>query len=129
MTVPRANPGGWRRWGWSREAGRVAPAGIPSFAQPPRLARHLARAPPPGPPSPETGVAHRSACGGDGSRGGGALRFGARYGSSDSLPTAPACRASQSVERVGGILDEGLLAGDGGSAHGGLAGGRGAGAE
>src|SRR5207245_707847 len=27
--------------------------------KPPRLARHLARAPPPGPPSPETGVARR----------------------------------------------------------------------
>jgi len=62
---------------------------VPSSAQPPRLARLLARAPPPGPPSPETGVARRPASGGDGSRGGGALRFGARYGSSDSLPTAP----------------------------------------
>src|SRR6266700_1758505 len=58
----------------------------PSSAQPPRLARLLARAPPPGPPSPETGVARRPACGGDDSRGGCPLRFGARYGSSDSLP-------------------------------------------
>src|SRR5207245_5933457 len=35
--------------------------GVPSSAQPPRLARLLARAPPPGPPSPETGVARRPA--------------------------------------------------------------------
>src|SRR5207253_7403190 len=41
-----------------------AVAGTPSSAQPPRLARHLARAPPPGPPSPETGVARRPAYGG-----------------------------------------------------------------
>ena len=33
--------------------------GLPASAQPPRLARLLARAPPPGPPSPETGVARR----------------------------------------------------------------------
>src|SRR5439155_8666174 len=60
--------------------------------KPPRLARHLARAPPPAPPSPRGGgYARRPACGGDGSRGGDALRFGARYGSSDSLPMAPAC--------------------------------------
>src|SRR5438132_11131119 len=66
-------------------------------AQPPRLARLLARAPPPRPPSPETGVARRPACGGDDSRGGGALRFGARYGSSDSLPRGclPATRPSR----------------------------------
>jgi len=36
-------------------------AGIPSYAQAPRLARLLARAPPPGPPSPEAGVARRPA--------------------------------------------------------------------
>src|SRR6266567_5676904 len=72
--TPRANAGG--------SGGRH-----PSSAQPPRLARLLARAPPPGPPSPETGVARRPAAQ-DRSRGGGALRFGARYGSSDSLPRA-----------------------------------------
>ncbi len=41
------------------------------------------------PPIPrDGGCARRPACGGVDSRGGGALRFGARYGSSDSLPPA-----------------------------------------
>ena len=39
------------------------------------------------PPSPETGVALAALLRRDGSRGGDALRFGARYGSSHSLPT------------------------------------------
>ncbi|MDP2703154.1 MAG: hypothetical protein Q8P98_13915, partial [Candidatus Rokubacteria bacterium] len=42
------------------------------------------------PPIPRDGGALLAApLRGDGSRGGGALRFGARYGSSDSLPMAP----------------------------------------
>src|SRR5213075_2929141 len=59
--------------------------------KPPRLARHLARAPPPAPPSPRGGGCARRPAAQGGSRGGDALRFGARYGSSDSLPTARAC--------------------------------------
>src|SRR2546430_2369967 len=61
-----------------------------------KLARAAASA---RPPPPERGVAPRPACGGDDSRGGGALRFGARYGSSDSLPTALACRGEREVDR------------------------------
>src|SRR5207245_4073541 len=61
---------------------------MPSCAQPPRLARHLARAPPPAPPSPRGGGCARRPAAQVGSRGGYALRFGARYGSSDSLPRA-----------------------------------------
>ena len=41
------------------------------------------------PPIPRDGGALAVPLRGDGSRGGGALRFGARYGSSDSLPMAP----------------------------------------
>src|SRR5438552_17726036 len=56
------------------------------------------------PPSPETGVALAALPRRDGSRGRGALRFGARYGSSDSLPRAclpaPPARESVSVESV-----------------------------
>src|SRR5438445_8604547 len=57
-----------------------------------------------GPPSPETGVARRPAAQA-GSRGGGALRFGARYGSSDSpprecLPATPPLRAVKTTRVV-----------------------------
>src|SRR6266851_954693 len=75
---------GGRSWG-------VPGGGCRRPLKPPRLARHLDRAPPPAPHPPKRGslaaLLRR-----DDSRGGGALLFGARYGSSDSLPTAPAAR-------------------------------------
>jgi len=39
----------------------MAPAGMPSSAQPPRLARRLARAPPPAPHPPRRGLRRRPA--------------------------------------------------------------------
>jgi len=82
-----------RAFGAPRRAG-LRGRRVPSSAQPPRLARRLARAP----PLPRDGGRSPPLLRRDDSRGGGALRFGARYGSSDSLPTAPAGRASQPDE-------------------------------
>jgi hypothetical protein len=65
----------------------------------PRRATSLGRLRPP--PIPRDGGALAAPLRGDGSRGGGALRFGARYGSSDSLRKASPAGGPGGVQALG----------------------------